>query len=514
MDNQNPNPTGQTTINVQVPSADNIASRRTLIPASFALAIIFFFFTFCDFKCGGQKIGSIKGIELVTGTEIKDHDLMSGQETKGQEIPASMWAIFAFGAAIIGLGAFLIKEKRESIIGTGAGAIGAGSLVILQFVIKSAMDEKGKGQIETDFQFPYWGALIALGVAGLISYLRMKKTHNIVISASPPVTATTENVVQPQVQQTTVAQQPSSFDIGEWFQKNKKLAIGLIVLLAVAFGVYKFFLQHDPAKDGQTVAIAYCDCGKENTEQRIKVYKDFIANFGSYKLTRRSAGQKMLESLLKPLADATQKCYDKSQADYTKYKERYVTDKEQVEKYDYAVNAQQQLCKDDQQTILNDLTGQANTKFQSINDMEADVNDFLRNKFGNKWRVATDDDRKWDKYSFDNFITPERKKNEYYPYVLKGDFDNNGSSDLAAIVINPDNKYERIAIIMNNNKIYWWEQSGDAISFIPAVELRSWVENGNAVNMIGDGISVAYFEKSSYVIYWNGYSFQQYWTSD
>jgi hypothetical protein len=56
MENQNQNnPTGQTTISVQVPSTENIASRRTLIPASFALAAIFFFFTFCDLKCSGQK---------------------------------------------------------------------------------------------------------------------------------------------------------------------------------------------------------------------------------------------------------------------------------------------------------------------------------------------------------------------------------------------------------------------------------------------------------------------------
>jgi hypothetical protein len=192
MENQNQNRgAGQHTINIQVPSVDNIASKRPLIPSFFALAIIFFFLTFCVFKCGGQKIGSATGLNLVTGTELANRDLMTGRETKGQEIPANIWAIFAFGAAIIGFGAFMIKDKREALIGTSAGAIGVGSLIILQLVIKNAIDEEAKGGIDVDFQFPYWGALIALAIAGIISYLRMQKTPNILVSGSPPSTTTT-----------------------------------------------------------------------------------------------------------------------------------------------------------------------------------------------------------------------------------------------------------------------------------------------------------------------------------
>src|SRR5450759_4951577 len=170
MENQNQeNGSGQQTINIQVPSTDNIASRRSLIPVLFAVAIIFFFFNFFTVSCGGQKVGSVTGINLVTGTELKGHDLFSGSETKGEKIPSNMWAIIAFGAAIIGLGAFLIKEKTESLIGTGAGAIGFGSLLILQFAIKNAIEKKAEGSpIQTDFEFAYWGALIAMGIAGFI----------------------------------------------------------------------------------------------------------------------------------------------------------------------------------------------------------------------------------------------------------------------------------------------------------------------------------------------------------
>ncbi|MBN8590032.1 MAG: YARHG domain-containing protein [Rhodothermia bacterium] len=276
MENENPNnASGQQTINVQVPLADNIASRRPLIPTSFALAIIFFFFTFCDFKCGGQKIGSVTGINLVTGTELKDNDMFTGRET---EIPASMWAILSLGAAIIGLGAYLIKEKREALIGTGAGAIGAGSLIILQFVIKSAIDKEAIGQIDVDFQFPYWGALTALCVGGLISYLRMKKTHNIVVSVAPQPTTSSplaaESITQPQATVSNVSQ-TNSFDIGEWVGKNKKtvfIGAGRVVGLLILIVAIKYVISLDFGKSKnniestQTTQPTYQERNTSNTQ--------------------------------------------------------------------------------------------------------------------------------------------------------------------------------------------------------------------------------------------------------
>lgn len=187
MENQNQEGgLGRQTINIQVPSLDNLASRRSIIPLLFAVVIIFFFFNFFTVSCSGQEVGSLTGINLVTGTEFKYRDMFSGRETKGEKIPSNAWAIIAFGAAIVGLGAFLIKQKRDALIGTGAGAIGFGSLLILQFVINNAIEKESEGGLQANFEFAYWGALIAMGIAGFISYLRMKRTHNIVGSVRPP----------------------------------------------------------------------------------------------------------------------------------------------------------------------------------------------------------------------------------------------------------------------------------------------------------------------------------------
>ena len=293
MENQNQDSvSGQQTINIQVPSADNIASRRSLIPILFAIVIIFFFFNFFTISCGGQKVGSVTGISLVTGSELKSHDMISGVETKGEKIPSSAWAIIAFGAAIVGLGVFLIKEKREALIGTGAGAIGFGSLFILQFAIKSAIEKKAEGALQTDFQFAYWGALIAMGIAGIISYLRMQKTHNIIVRVVPSSATTTLNAESAAQTQTSTdaIQQTNNFDIGEWFNKsgkiivewfnkNKTIVLSIASAIVVLYGVYYFFLRHDPVKDAKTVAARYCDCSIKYNDAMIKVNEEFIKSF-------------------------------------------------------------------------------------------------------------------------------------------------------------------------------------------------------------------------------------------
>ena len=109
-------------------------------------------------------------------------------------------------------------------------------MLILQFVVKNAIEKKAEGApIEADFQFAYWAALIAMGIAGFISYLRMQKTHNIVVSVSQTstTTPTTENISQPQITSSAIPQ-TSNFDIGEWVKKNKRqVTFGTVGIFAI-----------------------------------------------------------------------------------------------------------------------------------------------------------------------------------------------------------------------------------------------------------------------------------------
>lgn len=397
MENQNQqNQEPSQTINIQVPSADNIASRRPLIPASFAFAIICFFFTFCDLKCvaNGQKLASVTGFELVTGTQLKDHDMMSGRETKGEKIPSSIWAIFAFGAAIIGLGAFLIKEKREALIGTGAGAFGFGSLLILQFVAKNAIEEKTEGQLAAEFQFAYWVALLALGVAGWISYLRMKQTNSVVVNFTPQPQPTAENVlaessITPQQvevissPQTTTASE-NEFDIAEWFKKNGKLVLGILTSVLVLFVIYQLFLKNDPEKDAKNTAIAYCACAEKQNDGNIKIHQEFLTSFSSYNFKKRQEARSKLLELQNQVNTEYSECSNKAQIKYNELRNRYITKEEALRKFDFAYTAQSGICNPSNQSKLSVIYSEAENKILTIKDPEPDIEKIKSDLIGKK----------------------------------------------------------------------------------------------------------------------------------
>lgn len=190
---------------------DKLVQYRDAIPVSFVLVIIFFFFGFCNFKCNGTKVASLKGINLVTGTHLKtpmnsmlnENPFNMGSDTgksaKGEKVPANFWAIIAFLSAITGAVVFYRKEEKETRWGTILGVTGFISLLILQLVIKSKIeDHGGMIHIEASFLFGYWASLLAFIVAGGISYLRLKQekqAESTTASANNPPTPIHINVI-------------------------------------------------------------------------------------------------------------------------------------------------------------------------------------------------------------------------------------------------------------------------------------------------------------------------------
>lgn len=165
---------------------DKVTQHRNLIPTSFFLVVVFFFFSFCNFRCNGTKVASLKGINLVTGTHLKTSvggalnalDAMGGQAKKagGEKIPSNVWAVIAFFSAITGFIVFYRRKRKEALWGTLLGAIGFICLVALRWAIKNAVDDQSGGMVtvETSFAFGYWASLLSFLVAGGVSFLRWK----------------------------------------------------------------------------------------------------------------------------------------------------------------------------------------------------------------------------------------------------------------------------------------------------------------------------------------------------
>lgn len=158
-------------------TVEEIAEKRNLIPISFLLVIIFFFTTFCTVSCGGEKLTTLSGIDFVTGKTVSKTGMsggLMGGSSKSERMPPNIFAILAFGSAFVGLGMYIIKEKRENIAGTVAGLVGTLCLLILYIGISNKISSEGQGYLSVSFNFGYWISLLGFIVAGVVSYFRIK----------------------------------------------------------------------------------------------------------------------------------------------------------------------------------------------------------------------------------------------------------------------------------------------------------------------------------------------------
>jgi hypothetical protein len=186
-----------TTITFQVPTRDQLAGQRTLIPVAFSLVILLFFFSFCNFKLVGAMAESeyqaseksVSGFDFITGTTLPtagiSNDLTSGllgiktdhAENLGK-ISFSIWPLITLASCIGGIFVFWKREKKEALLGMLLASAG----ILAQLMLMSAV-KKYEGRIDAGFvtlqtkmifQFSYWLSLVSLLIAGGISFLRLK----------------------------------------------------------------------------------------------------------------------------------------------------------------------------------------------------------------------------------------------------------------------------------------------------------------------------------------------------
>lgn len=149
---------------------------------------------------------------------------------------------------------------------------------------------------------------------------------------------------------------------------------------------------------------------------------------------------------------------------------------------------------------------------------EEHVNEILKAKYGTEWHVLNDKDASWMKVAFDYFIVPKRKENPNYPYIAKGDYNGDGKADIAALVTNDKKNTYQIAIILGADNILFWKEDileDAAISTVTKSEIEGMEqEKTKKVKLKGDGITIDYFERGSFVVYWDKTSFKRIQTGD
>ena len=149
---------------------------------------------------------------------------------------------------------------------------------------------------------------------------------------------------------------------------------------------------------------------------------------------------------------------------------------------------------------------------------EEHVNEILKAKYGTEWHVLNDKEATWMKDAFDYFIVPKRKDSPNYPYITKGDFNADGKIDIAAVVTNEKKSKYQIAIMLEADKILFWNEDileDAAISTVTKSEIEGMEgEKTKKVKLKGDGINIEYFERGSFVVYWDKTSFKRIQTGD
>ncbi len=159
-------------------------SYKFVSPALFLLVALCFFLPFVSFTCQGQRIATITGMELVTGTKIEKFQMqnfnMQQEESdldKERDVNSEPLAVAAFIFAIMGIVVSLIP-RYSKILSIILGALG----VLMLLFLRSSIGGEVTGDfdfkiVEVSYEWGYYFALL-LFAAGFALNLYWKISEN------------------------------------------------------------------------------------------------------------------------------------------------------------------------------------------------------------------------------------------------------------------------------------------------------------------------------------------------
>lgn len=162
-------------------------SEKFFSPVIFLITALCFFLPFVSFTCQEQKIATISGMELVTGTKIEKFEMqnMNIQQSnpeydKTHVIKSQPYAIAAFIIAVLGIIISFIP-RYSKVFSVIAGALGALMLLFLRSgiggEITGALDFK---IIEISYEWGYYLALLLFIIAFALNlYLMISENKQV-----------------------------------------------------------------------------------------------------------------------------------------------------------------------------------------------------------------------------------------------------------------------------------------------------------------------------------------------
>jgi len=165
------------------------------------IAGLFFFLPFINIKCSGSKLATIKGTDLLTGTEMTPQkikkegadttsfDLERKSENTLFELPETLFekgdrkkiapnvlALISLAVAMLSLVFSFFGKRIIVIISGGLSLLGALSLFFIQIQVSNAVETKigplNFSPIAFEFTPYYWSCLFFMAIAAVFSFVR------------------------------------------------------------------------------------------------------------------------------------------------------------------------------------------------------------------------------------------------------------------------------------------------------------------------------------------------------
>ena len=134
---------------------------KKITPAVYGILIICFFMPFLEVSCSGEKIMTFTGIQMVTGTTMKEPS-MFGEKTKSKKMEPEPLAIITFCCVIAALLFSFIKNRKSAILPAICSGIAIITLLILKLKIDNEVLKEGEGIIQIGYAYGFWIILVML----------------------------------------------------------------------------------------------------------------------------------------------------------------------------------------------------------------------------------------------------------------------------------------------------------------------------------------------------------------
>jgi zinc-ribbon domain len=156
---------------------------KKLPPAAFVLALLCFVLPFVTFSCQGQKVITLNGLQLVTGTSIQQPQMFGPPQS--QRVAPEPLAILAFLALIAGVPLSFLKGQKGAMASTVISGLAFIFLAAMASKLGSDATRQGGGAIQVSFEAGFYFTLLlilaALG-AGVFAILQARGSP-LVVSA-------------------------------------------------------------------------------------------------------------------------------------------------------------------------------------------------------------------------------------------------------------------------------------------------------------------------------------------